>query len=274
MTDWQPQDLDSAVPPPPRGLRLSVVIPAFNDLAAVLACLNTLQALQAGAVEYVVQDDNSPNTFFPMLIPAAVAQTYRNAANLGFAGNCNEGAKHAHGDVLLLCNQDIQAAPGWSNGWDAALLAAFADPQVGAVGARLLFPDGSVQSAGGIIDALKQPYHRCLGYSNPHMPEVSTPADVTWATGAALAIRADLFRQLGGFDTAYARGYWEDVDLCMRVREAGYRVFYEPRCTLFHSVGSTGGSPHFLKNALLWKSRWVDTGKVKPDVSWAHVRYW
>lgn len=255
-------------------MKLSVVIPAFNGLDLVLRCLNSLQALASGPCEYLVQDDESPSVFYPGLIPPQMASVERNAANLGFAGNVNAGVARATGDVLFIVNQDVQAVYGWSEHWNEALLAPFEDAAMGMVGARLLHTNGAIQSAGGVIDANCQPWHRYLNYSNPHAPEVSTPGEVSWVTGAAMAIRADLFRQLGGFDTAYVNGYWEDVDLSMKVRQAGYRIWYEPRCTLVHAVGSTGGNPNFLKNALLWKSRWVDTGFVKPEVSYVHVRYW
>lgn len=195
-------------------------------------------------------------------------------ANGGFAVNCNAGAVRATGDVLFFVNQDVYAVQEWSQSWDAAILEPFNDPKVGIVGARLLTPIGTIQSAGGVFDTAAQPVHRCLGYSNPHHPEVATPREVEWVTGAALAIRRDLWIQLGGFDTIYERGYFEDVDICMRAREAGLSVWYEPRCTLFHAVGSTGGNPRFAANARLWRDRWVYSGKVKAGTTLATIRYW
>lgn len=255
-------------------MKLSVILPSFNDLAGVLMALNSMQAMQSGEVEYLIQDDCSPNVMYPAFIPPSVASVERNERNLGFAGNCNAGAARAAGDVLFFVNQDVYGVYGWSDGWDAALLAPFADAQVGIVAPRLLFPTGGIQSCGGTFDALGQPVHRALGWSNVHHPSVATPGEIAWATGAALAIRRECWTELGGFDPAYGRGYFEDVDICLRARELGWRVWYQPRCTLVHAVGSTGGSPTFLANARLWKSRWIDTGKVQPGRLAPTVRYW
>lgn len=267
---------------PPALPTISVIIPAYDHLDGVLRCLNSLRALAAnpnGAPHtYYVQDDASPNTFYPGLIPDEIASLERNETNLGFAANCNKAAQRAiekaTGDILLFVNQDVQAVYGWSDGWDAALLAAFADPRVGIVGARLLFPTGAIQSVGGVFDQLGQPAHRCLGWANPHYPACATAREVEWVTGAALAVRRAVFQALGGFDEGYVKGYFEDVDLCLRARLAGWNVWIEPRCTLIHSVGSTGGSPYFAQNARRFKQRWVDSGIVKPGTTPARQRFW
>jgi len=253
--------------------RLSVIIPAYNNAAAVLTCLNSLQALSRHPVQYHVQDDASPDMAYAPLISARVASTARNTGNLGFAGNCNAGAQHAIGDVLVFVNQDISAVYGWSEGWDEALSAAFDDERVGIVGPRLLFPNGYLQSAGGAFDQAAQPVHRCLGWSDVKHASIGEPADVPWVTGAVLAIRRELFDALGGFDTAY-RMYFEDVDLCLRAGERGAIVRYWPACTLIHPAGSTGGSPHFGASARTFKARWVDSGKITPGSLIPTVRYW
>lgn len=255
-------------------MKLSVVLPSYNNLAGVLMALNSMQAMQQTAdVEYLVQDDCSPHVNYPALIPPSVASVKRNEQNLGFAGNCNTGAARATGDVLFFVNQDVYGVYGWSDGWDAALLAPFADPQVGIVAPRLLFPTGGIQSCGGTFDALCQPVHKHLGAQNVHHPMLATPGPVEWATGAALAIRRDAFEALGGFDTAYAM-YFEDCDMCLRARERGLIVWYQPDCTLVHGVGSTGGSPHFPASARLFKQRWVETRKVTAGTLAPTTRYW
>lgn len=255
-------------------MKLSVIIPAYEYLTDVLNCLNSLQASATPPIEFVIQDDASPSVNIPAAVPPYAASVARNEHNLGFAGNCNAGAARASGDILLFCNQDVIAHNPLSFGWDKALVAAFDDPQVGIVGARLLFPDGKIQSAGGQYDAHLQPYHRCLGYSDTTHWEVNTPEYVQWVTGAALAIRREVFAQVGGFDTAYIGGYFEDVDLCERVKALGFKVWYDPRVTFIHRVGSSGGSPHFMRNARLWRQRWADTRKVKADTSAVLNGWW
>lgn len=240
---------------------ISVIIPAYNDLPGVLRAVNSLFALQTTQqIELIVQDDASPDIDFMGLVPL-YASTVRNAQNLGFAGNCNAGAARAHGDLLLFLNQDCYGVHGWSNGWDAALLQHHDGKTV--MGARLLFPDGNVQSCGGEFDAHGQPYHRNLAWGNPNHPEIAEGREVAWVTGAGLAIPRDVFMQIGGFSLDYPGGYFEDVDLCLQARELGCTVRYVPECTFIHSVGSTGGNPNFMTNAQTFRQKWVDTDKVE-----------
>ena len=266
---------------------LSVIIPAYERLEEVMLCLTSLQAFASRQVqiEFIVSDDASSNVYLPGCIPPCSAATVRTPENLGFAGNINFAAQFAHGDILFMVNQDIFAAgegalhEPLSQNWDIALMQAFDNPEVGIVGARLLFPpnehgDICIQSVGGSYDGHCQPFHRFIGYSKYWLEEYSTPEPVSWVTGAALAMRRELFEQVGGMDTSYVKGYAEDVELCCRVTELGKKVWYEPRVTLIHKVGTTGGNPYFMQNMLLWKSRWVDTRKVKADTSMVQPFGW
>lgn len=258
-------------------LTLSVIIPLYNGALETLRALNTMQGAAYTSHEYIVQDDcGQYPADIRLCFHPAQAIIDVNAHNLGFAGNCNAGAARASGDVLFFVNQDVFAVMPQSQNWDAAILRQFAfddSDKVGIVGARLLFPDGSIQSAGGEFDAIGTPYHRCIGYSNPNYHEVATPREIEWTTGAAFAIRRSVFEQIGGFDTGY-RMYFEDVDACLRVKELGYKVLYEPACTFIHEVGSTGGSEFFSQSARRFKQKWVDTGKVSRNTFYAPVRYW
>lgn len=253
---------------------LSLIIPAYNDAVDVLHCLNSLQATAADntRIQWLIQDDCSPGVDFRKLIPPYAASVARNEVNKGFSGNCNAGAARAQGDILCFCNQDIEAN-AHSPGWDTAICAAFGDASVGIVAPRLLFPDGKVQSVGGGFDSHLQPYHRCLGYSNLDYWEVNTPQEVEWVTGAYLAIRREIFQQVGGFDETYV-SYFEDCDLCIRVKEAGYKVMIDPRVSFTHKVGSTGGSPHFMNSAMTFKKKWVDTRKIASNVPVVLERWW
>jgi O-antigen biosynthesis protein len=257
-------------------MNLSLIIPAYENVIDVLQCLNSLQASAADLphVQFIIQDDCSPSVDLRSVIPPYSAQVARNERNLGFAANCNQGAARAAGDILVFCNQDILADGVLSIGWDNILRAAFEDASVGIVGARLLFPDGKIQSAGGIFDAHLQPTHRCLGYSDISNWEVNTPEPVSWVTGALLAIRRDVFQQVGGFDEHYAGGYFEDVDLCIKVRDLGLKVWYEPRVSFIHKVGTSGGSPNFMRNAALFRERWVVSRKIQADVNAVVERWW
>lgn len=263
---------------------LSVIIPAYirepAQIPTLLACLCSLQhfASKQVVVQFIIQDDASPGAFLPALIPMCAASTMRNEQNLGFSGNLNTGVARANGDVLVFINQDVTCFPGSQN-WDLAIVNAFADTTVGVVGAKLLFPPDAngemgIQSAGGLFDAHCQPTHRWLGYKNHMLPEYNQPGVISWVTGAALAVRADVFKQVGGLDTGYAGGYFEDVALCCAVREAGFYVAYQPQWCMIHAVGSTGGNPNFAANAQRFKRLWVDTGKVHKDTEVVRERWW
>lgn len=263
---------------------LSVCIPAYirepAQIATVLACLNSLQRFASRQVDiqFIVQDDASPGAFLPALIPMCAASTLRNEQNLGFSGNLNAAAARSSGDVLVFINQDVTCFPG-SQDWDLAIVNAFADTTVGVVGAKLLFPPDAngemgIQSAGGLFDAHCQPFHRWLGYKNHMLPEYNEPGCVSWVTGAALAVRNDVGAMVGGLDTNYAGGYFEDVDMCCKVREAGFHVVYQPQWCMIHTVGSTGGNPNFMANAQRFRRRWVDTGKVHKDTETVKMGWW
>jgi GT2 family glycosyltransferase len=255
---------------------LSVVIPAYNDPLSVLRALNSLQGTADGEHEYIVQDDYVLNPIgIEAVIPPCAASVRRNAKNLGFGGNCNAGAARANGDILLFFNQDCYAVPELSKGWDTELLKVFDNPLVGVAGVKLLFPTGAIQHAGIWFDGHCQPFHRYLGYQDRDYAPANQPEEVPAVTGAALAVRADVFHQLGGFDAeAYPGGYFEDIDLCGRVAQAGYAIWYQPTITFIHVVGTSGGNPNFARNAQMFKARWVDAGKIEPDVRAVKERWW
>lgn len=255
-------------------MKLSVIIPAFNNIDMVLLCLYSLRAHAntQTEIEYLVQDDASPEYDGRRVISSDLALVERNNRNLGFPGNANRGAERAQGDALFFVNQDVYALWRWSENWDIALLKALTGPSVGVVGARLLSPSGAIQSAGGEFDVKGQPYHRFLGNDEPCDCHTGLAREVSWTTGAAFATPASLWRDIGGFDEAYGRGYFEDADYCLKARERGCRIWYEPQCTFVHRVGSTGGSPTFTKSALLFRKRWAN--KVKPDTNEIRTWYW
>ena len=250
--------------------RLSIVIPAYNCLREVLTCWRSLIATTDPALtEVLIQDDASPDYNGPDVFGPVCE---RNPVNLGFPGNCNTGAMRASGEILLFLNQDTVAL---TPGFDAALIAFFDEhPAVGIAGPTLLFPDGRVQSVGGLFDGACQPYHEALGYENPDWEPINTARPVSWTTGGAFVVRRALWQHIGGFDLAYGRGYWEDVDFCARAVMAGAQIWHFPGARFTHAVGSTGGNPRFKENARLFKSRWVDSGIVQPDIQAQKVKLW
>ena len=160
------------------------------------------------------------------------------AANSGFIACCNRGAKKARGKYLVFLNNDTLVTEGWLS----TLMETFAyEPQAGIVGSKLIYPDGRLQEAGGIIwrDASGWNYGR---YDDFAKPEYNYLRDVDYCSAAALMIPKSLFQSVGGFDPRYAPAYYEDADLAFKVRQAGYKVLYQPLSEVIHYEGATGGT--------------------------------
>ncbi|HSX61702.1 MAG TPA: glycosyltransferase, partial [Tahibacter sp.] len=219
--------------------QVSIVIPVYNKIAYTLACLKSL-ATHAGSAtfEVIVVDDCSSDDTPERLADVDGARAIRNAQNLGFVGSCNAGAAAARGEYVLFLNNDTVVTPGWLE----ALLRCFAEePDAGLVGAKLVYPDGRLQEAGGIVfrDGSGWNYGR---FEDPADPRYNFRREADYCSGAAILLRRDLFESLGGFDQRYAPAYYEDTDLAFAVRAAGLKVYYEPRSTVIHFEGITAGT--------------------------------
>ena len=218
---------------------VSIIIPVFNQLEYTHACLASLQVVEEQTrFEIIIVDDCSTDRTAEVL-PEVDGITYvRNERNSGFVASCNRGAQKARGKFLVFLNNDTLVKPGWL----IALLDTFEEERrAGVVGSKLLYPDGRLQEAGGIIwqDASGWNYGK---FDDPGKPEYNYLRDVDYCSGAALMVPKALFESVGGFDSRYAPGYYEDTDLAFKVRQAGYRVLYQPLSEVIHCEGVTGGT--------------------------------
>jgi GT2 family glycosyltransferase/glycosyltransferase involved in cell wall biosynthesis len=218
---------------------VSIVIPVFNQLEYTHACLVSLQAVQEQPrFEVIVVDDCSTDGT-PEVITQIPGVVYlRNDNNSGFIASCNTGAKAARGKYLVFLNNDTLVKTGWLT----SLLDTFKEERrAGIVGSKLLYPDGRLQEAGGIIwqDASGWNYGK---FDDPGKPEYNYLRDVDYCSAAALMVPKALFESVGGFDSRYAPGYYEDTDLAFKVRQTGYRVLYQPLSEVIHHEGATGGT--------------------------------
>lgn len=217
----------------------SVIIPVHGKWPLTLDCLRSLADDAARhSFEVVVVDDWSLDETAVQLQRVPGLMHVSTPENLGFVGACNLGAASARGEFLVFLNNDTLVHRGWL---DALLDILDEEPDVGLVGSLLLGADGMVQESGGIIwsDASGYNYGRGLP---PSFAEIRAVRDVDYCSGAAIAVRAALFDELGGFDARYSPAYYEDTDLAFAVRAAGYRVVVQPESVVSHLEGQTHGT--------------------------------
>ncbi len=242
--------------PTPAMPRVSVVLVLFNQAELTFACLSSLVREAGGKAEVVILDNGSSDRTGELLDRVDGAKVIRSQENLHFLRGVNRAAAEASGQYLLLLNNDTEVAPG---AIDAAAARLDAEPDLGAVGGPILRLDGTLQEAGAIIwrDG------HCEGYgrgADPASWEFRFRRDVDYCSGAFLMVRRDLFEALGRLDSAYAPAYFEETDLCMRIRKAGYRVGYEPAARIMHfeygSASSGGEAPAlYTKNHRIFVER-------------------
>jgi GT2 family glycosyltransferase len=211
-------------------MKASVIVLSWNGMEYLEDCLDALLAQEYADFEVIVVDNGSTDGSADF-----VAERYpqvrliRNERNLGFAAGNNIGMRAATGDVLVLLNQDTEVHPGWL----AALVETASDPHIGLVGCKLLYPDGTIQHAGGrILDARGSARH--IGLGEADAGQYDAVRDVDFVTGAALALTRATLTRIGPLDEGFTPAYYEDTDWCYRARAAGLRVVYYPQAVVTH----------------------------------------
>jgi GT2 family glycosyltransferase len=239
--------------------RASIVLVLYNQAALTYQALQAIEHVADVPSEVIIVDNASQDRTAELLDRITGACVVRNETNVGFLEAVNQAGELAKGAYLVLLNNDAVLRPG---ALSAALAVFETEPAVGAVGGRIVLPEGSLQEAGSIVwrDG------SCQGYARGRpadAPEALFRRDVDFCSGAFLSIRTDLFHVFGGFDRSYAPAYYEETDFCVRLLRAGWRVIYEPTAVIDHlEFGSSASADHAIaqqeKNRAKFVSKHAD----------------
>jgi GT2 family glycosyltransferase len=231
----------------------SIVVPVHNRAALTGRCLDAVLAHSPAGSEVIVVDDASTDSTPDVLAGFGDAiRAVRLARNGGFARACNEGARLAQGDLLVFLNNDTEPHPGWLQA-----LRRYLDehPAAAVVGGKLLYPTGAVQHAGVAIGQDGYPHNLYAGFPAEH-PAVNRSRRLQAVTGACMLVRRQAFEAAAGFDAGFHNSL-EDVDLCLRIGEAGGEIHYCHEAVVTHlESASRGRDDRFEQSVRLYRERW------------------
>ena len=219
--------------------KVSIIIPVYNQFHYTYACLKSIRD-HSGKVDYevIIADDCSTDETAHMEKIVSGVRVNHNKENLRFLRNCNHAAGKAKGQYILFLNNDTQVRENWL---EPLVRLIESDEKIGMVGSKLIYPDGRLQEAGGILWKDGSAWNYGHG-KNPEDPEYNYVKEADYISGAAIMIRRNLWEQLGGFDDRFAPAYYEDTDLAFQVRDAGYKVMYQPQSEVIHFEGVSNGT--------------------------------
>lgn len=233
--------IEAASPLPP----ITMIIPTRNQRALLQACIEGVEQTDYPRLNVVVVDNDSDEpdsvAYLESLRQAGV-KVIRIPGPFNFSALNNEAVRHVDGELLCFLNNDVEMIePDWLR----PLVAQAVRPDIGAVGAQLLYPDGTIQHAGvftGIGGGAGHAHRFQAAGENGYFQRASLPQRVAAVTAACLVVARDKFLAVGGFDEALFPVAFNDVDLCLKLNQRGWQSFYEPRAKLIHHESKSRGS--------------------------------
>ncbi len=218
---------------------VSIIIPVFNKAVYTFNCLDSiLKNTQDSSYEVIIVNNASTDNTVRVLEDIKNIDVVNNSENLGFVQACNAGAGVARGKYLVFLNNDTKVTMGWLGN---LLEPAKNGNSVGIVGAKLLYPDGKLQEAGGIVWSDGSAWNYGL-YDDPDKCDYNYLREVDYCSGACILVKKNLFEMVGGFDIRYSPAYYEDTDFAFTLRKQGYKTIYQPKAEIIHFEGATAGT--------------------------------
>ncbi len=218
---------------------VSVVIPVHGKARTTVACLCALKlAWNEASMEIIIVDDGSTDETPLLLEEVEGIRVVRSEKSSGFIEACNAGADVAQGRFIVLLNNDTEPMSGWLD----ELIHVFERFEgVGVAGSKLIYPDGRLQEAGGLVWKTGDPWNYGRE-GNIHDPRYNYTRQCDYVSGAALMVPSDIWKEVGGLSREFIPAYFEDTDLCFKIREAGYKTVYCPLSKVVHYEGISNGT--------------------------------
>jgi GT2 family glycosyltransferase len=245
---------------------VSIIIPVYNQVNYTINCLNSLYNNIGTKFSFeiiIINDNSTDRTLSALQKYFSGIQIITNEANMGFVLSCNKGAEFSKGKYVCFLNNDTYVQKEWL---EQLVDLMESDDSIGLVGSMLIYPNGVLQEAGGIIwqDGSGYNYGR---NENRFSPKYNYIREVDYISGASILLTKRDFDRLGGFDERYVPAYYEDTDLCFSVRHIlNKKVVYTPFSRVIHYEGITSGkdvSSGVKKNQVInsgkFLLKWKDT---------------